>query len=71
MSRTTTPHPLHGLDGEIYQPGTVDYHAGMTELRFHGFTSEAIGTSGTFSKDFLPSKERVSGIRTTGMLAEA
>lgn len=29
--------PLLGLDGEIYQPGTVDYHAAMTELVLHGF----------------------------------
>uniref|UniRef100_Q02CR1 chitinase n=1 Tax=Solibacter usitatus (strain Ellin6076) TaxID=234267 RepID=Q02CR1_SOLUE len=29
--------PLQGLDGEIYQPGTVDYHAAMTELILHGF----------------------------------
>ena len=29
--------PLEGLDGEIYQPGTVDYHAAMTELLLHGF----------------------------------
>jgi chitinase len=29
--------PLEGLDGEIYQPGTVDYHAAMTELELHGF----------------------------------
>jgi chitinase len=29
--------PLEGLDGEIYQPGTVDYHAAMTELVLHGF----------------------------------
>lgn len=29
--------PLMGLDGEIYQPGTVDYHAAMTELLLHGF----------------------------------
>jgi chitinase len=29
--------PLLGLDGEIYQPGTVDYHAAMTELLLHGF----------------------------------
>ena len=26
-----------GLDGEIYQPGSVDYHAAMTELLLHGF----------------------------------
>ena len=29
--------PLQGLDGEIYQPGTIDYHAAMTELVLHGF----------------------------------
>ena len=29
--------PLQGLDGEIYQPGTVDYHAAMTELLLLGF----------------------------------
>src|ERR1022692_4453363 len=29
--------PLEGLDGEIYQPGTVDYPAAMTELLLHGF----------------------------------
>jgi chitinase len=29
--------PLEGLDGEIYQPGTVDYHAAMTELLLQGF----------------------------------
>jgi len=29
--------PLQGLDGEIYQPGPVDYHAAMTELLLHGF----------------------------------
>jgi chitinase len=29
--------PLQGLDGEIYQPGTVDYHVAMTELMLQGF----------------------------------
>jgi chitinase len=29
--------PLEGLDGEIYQMGTVDYDAAMTELLLHGF----------------------------------
>ena len=29
--------PLEGLDGEIYQTGSVDYHAAMTELLLHGF----------------------------------
>ena len=31
--------PLQGLDGEIYQPGSVDYHAAMTELLLHGFNT--------------------------------
>jgi chitinase len=30
--------PLQALDGEIYQPGSVDYHAAMTELLLHGFS---------------------------------
>jgi len=29
--------PLQGLDGEIYQPGSVDYHAAMTDLLLNGF----------------------------------
>jgi chitinase len=29
--------PLQGLDGEIYQGGTVDYHGAMTDLLLHGF----------------------------------
>lgn len=29
--------PLQGLDGEIYQPGSVDYHVAMTELVLQGF----------------------------------
>ncbi len=29
--------PLQGLDGEIYQSQTVDYHAAVTELLLHGF----------------------------------
>lgn len=29
--------PLEGLDGEIYQAHTVDYHAAMTELLLDGF----------------------------------
>lgn len=29
--------PLEGLDGEIHQSGTVDYHAAMTELLLRGF----------------------------------
>jgi chitinase len=30
--------PLEGLDGEIYQAGTVDYHAAVTELVLRGFS---------------------------------
>src|SRR5664279_4783453 len=40
--------PLQGLDGEIYQPGTVDYHAAMTELLLHGFNV------GGDAKQFFP-----------------
>jgi hypothetical protein len=29
--------PLQGIDGEIYQSHTVDYHAALTELLLHGF----------------------------------
>ena len=40
--------PLQGLDGEIYQPGSVDYHAAMTELLLHGFNV------GSDPKHFFP-----------------
>jgi chitinase len=40
--------PLEGLDGEIYQPGAVDYHAAVTELLLHGF---AVGGD---SRHFFP-----------------
>lgn len=30
--------PLEGLDGEIYQSGSVNYHGAMTELLLRGFT---------------------------------
>jgi chitinase len=40
--------PLEGLDGEIYQPGAVDYHAAVTELLLHGF---AVGGD---SRRFFP-----------------
>jgi chitinase len=40
--------PLEGLDGEIYQPGTVDYHAAMTELLLRGFNV------GGDPKEFFP-----------------
>ena len=31
--------PLQGLDGEIYQAGSVDYHAAVTELLLQGFNT--------------------------------
>jgi chitinase len=40
--------PLEGLDGEIYQTGTIDYHAAMTELLLHGFNV------GGNPKEFFP-----------------
>jgi chitinase len=40
--------PLQGLDGEIYQLGSVDYDAAMTELLLHGFM---VGQS---TRDFFP-----------------
>jgi chitinase len=38
--------PLQGLDGEIYQAGSVDYHAAMTEILLHGFN--VAGNPGQF-----------------------
>ncbi len=40
--------PLEGLDGEIYQAGSVDYHAAMTELLLEGFNV------GDDPEDFFP-----------------
>jgi chitinase len=40
--------PLEGMDGEIYQAGSVDYHAAMTELVLKGFNV------GGDSKAFFP-----------------
>ena len=40
--------PLQGLDGEIYQLGSVNYDAAMTELLLHGF---AVGGR---TSDFFP-----------------
>ncbi len=40
--------PLEGLDGEIYQSNSVDYHAAMTELLLHGFNV------GGDAKQFFP-----------------
>ena len=40
--------PLEGLDGEVYQMGSVDYDAAMTELLLHGFSV------GERAGDFFP-----------------
>jgi chitinase len=40
--------PLEGLDGEIYQSSSIDYHAAMTELLLHGFNV------GEDTKQFFP-----------------
>jgi len=49
--------PLLGLDGEIYQPGTVDYHAAMTELWLQGFNVG--GNPRHFFPPFPPEKVAV------------
>jgi chitinase len=41
--------PLEGLDGEIYQAGSVDYHAAITEPLLRGFNVEGD------QKQFFPS----------------
>jgi chitinase len=47
--------PLEGLDGEIYQLGSVNYDAAMTELLLHGF---AVGGR---AGDFFPHVPAESG----------
>jgi chitinase len=53
--------PLQGLDGEIYQPGTVDYHAAMTELLLHGFP---VGGDAKHIFPALPAKQVAVGFLT-------
>jgi chitinase len=53
--------PLQGLDGEIYQPGTVDYHAAMTELLLHGFN---VGGDPKHFFQPLPAKQVAVGFLT-------
>ncbi len=53
--------PLQGLDGEIYQPGTVDYHAAMTELLLHGFN---VGGDPKHFFPALPAKQVAVGFLT-------
>jgi chitinase len=53
--------PLQGLDGEIYQPGTVDYHAAMTELLLHGFD---VGGDPKYHFDPMPADKVAVGFLT-------
>ncbi len=64
--------PLQGLDGEIYQPGTVDYHAAMTELLLHGFNVG--GDPAHFFPPMPPEKVAVgflTGDTTPAVVAQA
>ena len=64
--------PLEGLDGEIYQPGTVDYHAAMTELVLHGFNVG--GDPKQFFPPLPPEKVAVgflTGDTTPGIVSQA
>ncbi len=53
--------PLMGLDGEIYQPGSVDYHAAMTELLLHGFD---VGGDGAHFFPAMPADKVAVGFLT-------
>jgi len=54
--------PLEGLDGEIYQPGSVDYHVAMAELVLHGF---AVGGDPRHLWPALPADKYAVGFLTT------
>lgn len=53
--------PLEGLDGEIYQAGTVDYHAAVTELVLHGF---AVGGDPKLFFPLIPASKVAVGFLT-------
>jgi chitinase len=59
--------PLEGLDGEIYQPGAVDYHAAMTELLLHGF---AVGGDSRHFFPPLPANKVAVGFLTSDTTPE-
>jgi chitinase len=59
--------PLEGLDGEIYQPGAVDYHAAMTELLLHGF---AVGGNSKYFFPALPANKVAVGFLTSDTTPE-
>jgi chitinase len=64
--------PLEGLDGEIYQPGSVDYHAAVTELLLHGFAVG--GDSRRFFPPLPANKVAVgflTGDTTPGLVSQA
>ncbi len=64
--------PLEGLDGEIYQPGSVDYHAAVTELLLHGF---AVGGDSRYFFPPLPANKVAVGFLTSdttpGLVSQA
>ena len=53
--------PLQGLNGEIYQPGSVDYHAAMTELLLYGFD---VGGDPRYHFDPMPADKVAVGFLT-------
>jgi len=53
--------PLEGLDGEIYQPGSVDYHVAMTELLLQGF---AVGGDPKMMFPAMPAEKVAVGFLT-------
>jgi chitinase len=53
--------PIEGLDGEIYQSATTDYHASMTELLLHGF---AVGGDRSEMFPALPADKVAVGFLT-------
>jgi chitinase len=64
--------PLEGLDGEIYQSSSIDYHAAMTELLLHGF--DVGGDPRQFFSPFPPDKIAVgflTGYTTPTLVSEA
>ncbi|MGC2617793.1 MAG: glycosyl hydrolase family 18 protein [Acidobacteriaceae bacterium] len=64
--------PLQGLDGEIYQMGSVNYDAAMTELLLHGFAVG--GRTGDFFPPLPADKVAVGflvGTATPKLVSEA
>ena len=53
--------PLEGLDGEIYQVGSIDYNAAVTELLLHGFD---VGGNPKYHFDPMPADKVAVGFYT-------